>query len=74
MAFKKYLIYYELGGHKMKSTVISECESGAKHEIEKKIIFHGVVEQGKAQNYQKAFDKIFKTFDDLMSIFDKKKN
>lgn len=61
-AIKKYDVYFEIYGNKMKTTVTANSESEAKNKIKNKLKFHKVV-----KHYRKDTSS-GKSVEDLMSI------
>ena len=64
---KKFVIYFEIFGKKMKTTLLSDTEENAKKEIINKIVFHKI-EKEKSQ-----FNKDSDFFDNFMDIISGKK-
>lgn len=64
---KKFVIYFEFYGRKIKTTVLSDNEENAKKEIKNKIVFHKI-EKEKSQ-----FNKDSDFFDNFMDIISGKK-
>jgi len=73
---KRYIIYFELYGKKMKTTVSATSEEEAKKVIFNKINFHKVVEKEKftkeaVDKINGLFNNVFKDFDKTVKDFDK---
>lgn len=56
---KKHIVYFEIGGHKMRMKITAPTEELAKESVRKKIIFHKV-ESDLIDKFEKMFDEIFK--------------
>ena len=65
---KKYSIWFELYGKKMKTVVVAENEQKAIEELKNKIVFHRVKEAG-GDDY---FDKAIEVIDKFINVLDKK--
>ena len=63
LIMKKFVIYFEFYGRKLKTTVLSDNEENAKKEIKNKIVFHKI-EKEKSQ-----FNKDSDFFDIFMDIY-----
>ena len=69
---KKYTIYFEIFGKKLKTTVLAENKEHAKEIIKNKIVFYRIDEEIEND----IFDSFFNggdVFDNLMNIFNKPK-
>lgn len=42
---KTFTVYFELFGKKMKHTLLAQSKEDAKYQVQKKIIFHKVIEE-----------------------------
>jgi hypothetical protein len=58
---KKFTIYFELFGKKMKTTVLSDTEENAKKQVKDKIIFH------KIEKESEFIDHFIDHFMDILS-------
>lgn len=65
----EYIVYFEIFGKKMKTTITAPHKKGAKKAVKEKIIFHKVVEKKCGETYLGNDD----TFKNLMDIFRMKK-
>lgn len=59
---KNYIIYFEVYGKKMKTTVFAGSEESAKDIVRSKVVFHKVVKK----------PDVFNEVSDLMDFFKKK--
>ena len=64
---KKYTVYFEVFGHKLKHVVYATCEEQARDLIKAKIYFHKV-EQGRAKSKE---DAAFERLKDILNIINK---
>lgn len=58
---QKYIVYFELYGKKMKTSVIAESETDAQNQIKDKIIFHKTTSE---------IDSLQDVLDSMQNIFD----
>ena len=71
---KEFIIYFELYGKKMKTTVRAYNETGAKKVVQEKIVFHKIVKKAKndlSDEDVKNFLGDDNTFNELMNMFGK---
>jgi len=64
---KKYIVYFEIFGKKMKTKILAESKEKAEQQVKDKIIFHKVV-----IDEQDDFNKIMDTLDSITDILSKK--
>lgn len=62
---RNYVIYFELCGKKMKTTIVAENPEQAKEAIKHKIIFH------KVEKKKDEFNNIMEMMDDAKNLFKK---
>ena len=68
MGTREYIVWFEVFGKKMKTTVIATSEREAKKDIQNKIIFHKV----EVKPEDKVFSKIMDKFEEIFEIFENK--
>lgn len=64
---KKWEVYFEMYGHRMKTEVLADSEEHAKNKVKAKLNFHKVVEQ------KQTLDDVLKEGEDLMNYLFKDK-
>jgi hypothetical protein len=68
MEAREYIVWFELFGKKMKTSVIASSESEAKKRVQSKIVFYKV----EVKPEDRAFSDIMGKFDEIFDMFGKK--
>lgn len=68
MGTREYIVWFEVFGKKMKTTVIATSEKEAMKKVQGRMVFHKVVEKSE----DKAFSDIMGKFDEIFEVLDKK--
>lgn len=61
---KRHEVFFEIGGKKMRCSVVAKDDNDAKEQIKKKIIFHKIEShevENDADGVMKMFNDLFKT-------------